>query len=239
MRPAEPPPLAPVSPPPPKPQPRRPTPKAETPEAPPFADEPSASSAPNSDALPLIAGAAGLSPTIFDGRSADEVAAEIGALMRITAERLAAMLHARDETRSQMRSASRSLQHGQAFSPLEFGDPREALGMMFGPHSPRYLDARAAVEKAFSDLEMHHMLVFAAMRATLERLFADLAPERIEASIASDRGLGALLASRKAQLWDIYVERWRALSRRSDGRLSEAFWALIGEAYDRLNERGG
>jgi len=77
------------------------------------------------------------------------------------------------------------------------------------------------------------------MRATLERLFADLAPERIEASIASDRGLGALLASRKAQLWDIYVERWRALSRRSDGRLSEAFWALIGEAYDRLNERGG
>ena len=36
------------------------------------------------------------------------------------------------------------------------------------------------------------------MRATLERLFVDLAPERIEASIASDRGLGALLASRKA-----------------------------------------
>ena len=51
-------------------------------------------------------------------------------------------------------------------------------------------------------------------------------------------GLGAIVASRKAKLWDIYVERWRAKTKRADGRLLEAFMALFAEAYDRLLEKG-
>jgi len=39
-------------------------------------------------------------------------------------------------------------------------------------------------------------------------------------------------------LWDIYVERWRAKTKRSDGRLLEAFMALFTEEYDRLQNRG-
>ena len=69
MRPPEPPPLTLPSPPPQNRAPRRPELKAEIAEAQPFADEPRPSTLPNSDALALIASAAGLSPTIFDGRA--------------------------------------------------------------------------------------------------------------------------------------------------------------------------
>jgi len=34
------------------------------------------------------------------------------------------------------------------------------------------------------------------------------------------------------------VERWRAKSKRADGRLLESFMALFAEAYDRLQGQG-
>jgi predicted component of type VI protein secretion system len=46
------------------------------------------------------------------------------------------------------------------------------------------------------------------------------------------------VGSRKAKLWDIFTERWRAKSRRADGRLNEAFASAFAEAYDQL-QRGG
>jgi type VI secretion system protein ImpI len=55
--------------------------------------------------------------------------------------------------------------------------------------------------------------------------------------VEADRGLGGLVGSRKAKLWDAYVERWRAKTKRSDGRLSEAFMLLFAESYDRLQRK--
>ena len=76
------------------------------------------------------------------------------------------------------------------------------------------------------------------MQSALDALFEDLAPDRIDHSaVEPDHGLGALMSSRKAKLWDIYVERWRAKTKRADGRLLEAFMALFAEAYDRLQDK--
>jgi type VI secretion system protein ImpI len=76
------------------------------------------------------------------------------------------------------------------------------------------------------------------MQRALDALFEDLAPERIDHSVEPDRGLSGIVVSRKAKLWDTYVERWRAKTKRSDGRLLEAFMALFTEEYDRLQNRG-
>ena len=81
------------------------------------------------------------------------------------------------------------------------------------------------------------MQTFGAMQGALESLFEDLAPERIEQSVEPDRGLGALVGSRKAKMWDLYAERWRAKTKRSDGRLLEAFMTLFAESYDRLQNK--
>src|SRR5260370_34488785 len=116
-------------------------------------------------------------------------------------------------------------------NPLKFtGAPEEALAIMFGPPTRSYLDARAAIESSFADIKSHEVLTFGAMQAALEALFDDLAPERIDRSVEADRGLGGLVGSRKARLWDVYVERWRAKTKRSDGRLLDAYMTLFAEA---------
>jgi type VI secretion system protein ImpI len=109
---------------------------------------------------------------------------------------------------------------------------------MLGRPTRNYLDAKKTVESSFDDLKAHQMQTFGAIQGSLEALFEDLAPERIAASIEVDRGLGGLVQSRKAKLWDTYVDRWRAKTKRSDGRLSEAFMILLAESYDRLQRKG-
>ena len=124
-------------------------------------------------------------------------------------------------------------------NPLKFtGSVEEALAIMFGGPTRQYLDARATIENSFSDLKAHQLLTYGAMRDALDALFEDLAPDRIDHSVEPDHGLGRIVASRKAKLWDIYVDRWRAKTKRADGRLLEAFMALFAEAYDRLQDKG-
>jgi type VI secretion system protein ImpI len=201
----------------------------------PLPSEPQAGSVPASEILDRIARAAGVSPDVFTSRNPDELADEIGAVLRLVAENLGQMLASRAESKTLMRSSSRTMIRAVENNPLKFaGSPSEALGIMFGPRMRNYLDARATIERSFGDLKTHQILTFSAMQGALDALFEDLAPERIDHSVEPEKGIGALISSRKAKLWDIYVERWRAKTKRADGRLLEAFIALFAQAYDRL-----
>jgi type VI secretion system protein ImpI len=125
-------------------------------------------------------------------------------------------------------------------NPLKFAaSPEHAMEAMFGPPSRIHLRGPAAVTQVFEEAKAHNVLTFGAMQSALDGLFAELAPDKIEASVEPERGLSGMMASRKARLWDAYAERWRALTKRADGRLNDAFMALFVEAYDRLNDKGG
>jgi type VI secretion system protein ImpI len=188
-----------------------------------------------SEVLDRIARAAGVPSDVFTSRNPDELADDIGAVLRLVAENLGQMLASRAESKTLMRSSSRTMIRAVENNPLKFaGSPSEALGIMFGPPTRNYFDARATIERSFADLKSHQILTFSAMQGALDALFEDLAPERIDHSVEPEKGIGALISSRKAKLWDIYVERWRAKSKRADGRLLEAFIALFAQAYDRL-----
>jgi type VI secretion system protein ImpI len=190
---------------------------------------------PATEVLDRIARAAGVPPDVFTARNPDELADEIGSVLRLVAENLGQMLASRAESKTLMRSSSRTMIRAVENNPLKFaGSPSEALGIMFGPRTRNYLDARATIERSFGDLKTHQILTFSAMQGALDALFEDLAPERIDHSVEPEKGIGALMSSRKAKLWDIYVERWRAKTKRADGRLLEAFIALFAQAYDRL-----
>ena len=82
-------------------------------------------------------------------------------------------------------------------------------------------------------------LALGAMQGALEALFEDLAPEKIDRSVEPDKGLGALVGSRKAKLWDLFVDHWRSKTKRADGRLTDAFMSLFAEAYDKLQDKSG
>ena len=192
-----------------------------------------------SDILLRIARAAGVPERAIAGRDPNALADDIGAMLRLTAQNLAQMLSSRSETKALMRTSSRTMVQAFDNNPLKFtASPEEALAIMLGAPTRNYLDGRKTLEASFADLKAHQMQTFGAIQGSLEALFEDLAPERIAASVEADRGLGALVQSRKAKLWDTYVERWRAKTKRSDGRLSEAFMNLLAESYDRLQRKG-
>ena len=153
------------------------------------------------------------------------------------AENLGQTLASRAELKTLMRSSSRTMIRAVENNPLKFaGSPEEALAIMFGPRTRNYLDARSTIERSFGDLNPPNSHVQRdAGRA--RRVIRDLAPERIDHSVEPENGIGALISSRKAKLWDIYAERWRAKTKRADGRLLEAFIALFAQAYDRLRDK--
>ncbi len=111
---------------------------------------------------------------------------------------------------------------------------------MFGPPSRIHLKASAAVAEVFEELKAHNVLTFGAMQGALDALFEDLEPRQDRRrATPQERGLSAVVASRKARLWDAYAERWKALTKRADGRLNDAFMTLFAQAYDRLSDKGG
>ena len=201
--------------------------------------EPAPAAAADEAALLLrIARAAGIADRALAGRDPNAVADEIGVVLKLVAHNLAQLLSSRSETKSLMRSANRTMIRALENNPLKFtATPEEALAIMFGPPTRNYLNAEAAVERGFADLKAHQLQTFGAMQAALEALFEDFAPDKIAASVGADQGLSGLVGSRKARLWDAFVERWRAKTKRSDGRLSEAFMALFAENYDRLQQK--
>ena len=233
--------------PPPPPERRVPEPRKPAPARPAVADPPASAPSPRApqadgvqarEILDRIARAAGVPQHVFSSRNPDEIADEIGALIRMTTEHLAQMLASRAESIALIRSSNRTMIRAVENNPLKFASsPAEALAIMFGPRTRNYLDAQETIERAFADLKSHQILTFGAMQGALDALFEDLAPDRIDRSIEPERGLGALISSRKAKLWDIYVERWRAKTKRADGRLLEAFTALFAQAYDRLRDK--
>jgi len=182
--------------------------------------------------------AAGIPEKALAGRDPGEVVEDIGSALRLCVDNLAQVLGARAESKSLMRSSSRTMIRAMENNPLKFSaTTEEALAIMFGPASRAYLNARATITESFSDIKTHHAHTLAATLAAIDDLFEELAPASIDKSIEPERGLGAIVGSRKAKLWDAFVERWRAKTKRADGRLNEAFADAFARAYDRLQNK--
>jgi type VI secretion system protein ImpI len=177
---------------------------------------------------------AGLPAGAVANRTDDALAEELGALFRLVTQHLQAMLAARAETKSAMRSADRTMIAALENNPLKFSPtPEEALRIMFGAGTRSYLDARAAIESSFGDLQRHQVQTFGAMQQALQALVDDLDPSTIEAATPEDGGLAGMVGSRRAKLWNTYVERFRAKSGRHERGMVDAFMLLFAEMYDR------
>lgn len=167
-------------------------------------------------------------------RSDEAFAEELGALFRLVTEKLQAMLLARAETKSAIRSSERTMINALENNPLKFSPTSEdAMRIMFGAKSRSYLDAGATLQSSFDDLQRHQIQTFAAMQQALHALIEDLDPKNIEGATSEESGLAALVTSRRAKFWDTYVERFRAKSARNERGMTDAFMVLFAEMYDR------
>jgi type VI secretion system protein ImpI len=183
----------------------------------------------------LMARGAGVGEDVFGRRSPEETAELAGLVLKLTCENLKQMLAARAETKGLVRSTNQTMIQALENNPLKFSPTAEdALRTMFGPPTASYLDARRAIEDSFRDLKSHQINTYAAMQQALKLLVEDLDPAAIETATEKEGGIGGLMGSRKAKLWDHFVTRWKAKTERHDNGLVDAFMLYFSECYDRL-----
>ena len=184
------------------------------------------------DFVKLVAQGAGVPASVFARYTPGELAEVLGIVLRLTASNLQQLLSARSELKDVVRSSSHTTIVKTNNNPLKFSpDVEEALRMMFAPASSSYLDAQRAIEQSFNDLKQHQGQIFAAMQDAIRSLQKDLDPVSIEAEV--ERGLGSIVVSRKAKLWDTYVVRWRMSTARHENGFLGVFLNYFAASYDR------
>lgn len=177
---------------------------------------------------------AGVSTQSLAWQDPGAFAEQLGGLMRLVAEELKLLLAARAESKRIARSASQTMIQAQDNNPLKFSPTvDDALQLIFGQPKSGYLDARRAFDESFRDLKAHQIKTYSAMQHALRMLVEDLDPQAVAESTAQERGLEALIGSRKARMWDAYVARWEAKTAPYEDGLVDAFMLYFAECYDR------
>ncbi|BCM17226.1 type VI secretion system-associated FHA domain protein TagH [Mesorhizobium sp. J8] len=180
-----------------------------------------------------IAKAAGMPPDMLQARDPHDVAAEIGAVLRITVEQLSLLLKARAAAKVLAKSAHRTMIGAEDNNPLKFvPGTDDILEIMFAKRRAGYLDARHSVEDAFHDLKSHEIATYAAMQTALSRLLDDLSPEAIAKKIPP-----ASFSSRKSQAWDALVATWRTMEDKHENGMLDVFLAYFAEAYAKADKQ--
>jgi type VI secretion system protein ImpI len=181
----------------------------------------------------LVARGAGLPDDAFAGRDPAELAEQFGKLLRLATDNMKQLLEARQQAKRLARSPNQTTVQALNNNPLKFAPtPEEALRIMFIAQSRGYLDAERAFAQGFDDLKVHQIKTYAAMQRAVGLLMRDLDPATIETNFKSDRGLAAMVGSRKAQLWDVYVARWQAHTQRHDNGTLDTFMDYFARCYD-------
>ncbi|MCV0395089.1 MAG: type VI secretion system-associated FHA domain protein TagH [Rhizobiaceae bacterium] len=189
---------------------------------------------PAGDLFARIAAGAGVSPDIFAQRPPDEVAEEIGRVLRIVVVELTQLLKARAAAKVLARSANRTMISAIDNNPLKFVPlPEEALEVMFARRRAGYLDAERSIEESFKDLKTHEFATWAAMQRALGKLLEEFAPETIEKKVS-----GVALTSRKGRAWDQFVAAWEARSEAGENGMLDAFLVHFADAYEKASKKG-
>jgi type VI secretion system protein ImpI len=180
-----------------------------------------------------VARAAALPEDFFAGKEMDQLADQLGELMRISVANLMSLLQARNEAKRLTRSTSHTTIQATENNPLKFSPTAEdAMRILFGPKTHSYMEARKAFEQGFSDLKLHQLKTYAAMQHAVSMLIADLDPAEIAKSVEEHESTLDKIRSRKSRLWDAFAMRWKTSVGREPGAAIEAFMLHFADYYD-------
>ncbi len=192
-----------------------------------------ASTAPAGTIIARFAKGANLPVDAISEDNAGDLAEMLGEILHLTAENLRQFQVARVQFKGKIRSSNHTVAGITDINPLRFAPSVEAaLRIMLGPRQKGYLKSQDAIKGAFDDLRQHQLGTVSAMQVAIRKIFAELDPKSIDAAIEADRGVGKLLSSRKAKLWEKYESTWEAqFGGHEDGAIN-MFLRLFAEAYD-------
>lgn len=220
----------PPTPPPPSP---RPSPPPLTPAPPPAATAAAAvpaALAASADANALWAafcqGAGVALPLPADGGPATMHA--VGRILHSAVAGTLQLMAVRASTRHELRAAVTIIQPRNN-NPLKFSpDARAGIEQLVQPAARGFLDGPAAMEDAMHDLVGHSIGTVAGMRAAIEGMLDRFDPAALESKLTSHSMFDSLLpGSRRARLWELYLEHHRAIREEAQ----EDFHTLFGKAF--------
>lgn len=119
-------------------------------------------------------------------------------------------------------------------NPLKFAtDDARALAALLKPPMHSFMSGPAAIEETLDDLESHALASSSALRVAMQMTLARFDPAALEARLAGGGVLDSLVPmSRKARLWELYLEQQRAIRREAEESFEDVFTRAFGEAYE-------
>jgi FHA domain-containing protein len=202
--------------------------KAKAPTAP-----PPPPAAPPSHAMRAFFEGAGLPVKELSPMESDRMLRDSGAILRAAVEGLMMLLLARAEMRKEFEAEERTMVAARDNNPLKLmSDPHEAMDFLFDPaeRTDGFLDPVQAVGDACEDLRSHELALMAGMRAAILGALRRFDPPGLERALDKS-AKGFSLASRKARLWDLFVEQQDKLARDAQEDFNKVFGREFMGAY--------
>jgi type VI secretion system FHA domain protein len=111
-------------------------------------------------------------------------------------------------------------------------DPHEAMAFIFDPmdRTDGFLDPVQAIGDACEDLRAHELALMAGMRAAILGAVRRFEPHAIERAFEKN-AKGFSLASRRAKLWELFVEQHDKLARDAEEDFNKVFGRDFMAAY--------
>lgn len=177
-------------------------------------------------ALLDAAGIEGLEPT-------PEAALVLGEVLRTAVGGVMEVLRARERMKDELRLRGTTFKAAHN-NPLKFSaNTDDAFHNLLVKRNAAYLEPADAFEDAFDDLREHQNAIMSAMRLAFEAMLAQFDPERLQEDFDRQIRKGSILGvPAKLRYWDLYRDKYAALTRDADASFRTLFCDEFAKAYE-------
>ena len=199
----------------------------------PAAPSPSASVPAGALSLEAVLSAAGVPAT----QMTDEMAAELGQVLRIVVQGVMEVLQSRAEIKSQLRMSMTRMQASEN-NPLKFSPNVEAaLHTLLVERNRGYLPTTRAFQEALTDIRNHQIAVLQNIRSAFDAMLEQFDPEKLEEELERQSKRGLLNIGGKGRFRDYYVEQYASMTKDKDESFKRLFGEYFAQAYEQQMDR--
>jgi type VI secretion system FHA domain protein len=172
------------------------------------------------------AGIEGLNPSA-------ELAHMFGEILRAVVTGMMEVLRGRERMKDELRMRNTSFQLAHN-NPLKFSaNVDDAFHNLLVKHNPAYLAPTEAFEDAMRDIRDHQAAVLAATRLAFESMLAQFDAERLQEEFDKQMKKGSILGvPAKLRYWDLYKEKYDAMTKDADLSFRKLFGEEFAKAYE-------
>ena len=180
---------------------------------------------------------AGISLALPQGLN-PELMRVIGQLMHHAVEGTLKLTALRTAAKQELRAQVTTIRAANN-NPLKFAaDPSAALAQLLQPPMRGFMMAPEAMRDVMDDLLGHHIGTMTGTRAALKGMLRRFEPARVEAKLAGNAVIDALLPmNRRARLWELYVQHYERIQDDAHEDFHELFGRAFVKAYEEQLER--